>query len=67
MNQILVPKKYELYMQDLSKDFLELTFLGYVRTLSEAKNMCKVFKEVLLNSNKTVFFRCVVEQPVHQG
>ncbi len=58
--EILVPKRYNVYMQDLSSDYLELKLLGYVRTISEARTMVIAFKESFekLNmSNTTVFFQ----------
>ena len=60
--EVLIPTKYELFMQDLSNDYLELKYLGYVRTFSEAKNMCKIFRDTLKDKTMTVLFRCVVNK-----
>jgi len=58
-NEILKPTCYEIYSQDLSKKYLELQFLGYVRDIESAKTMCKCFREIFTQNNKpmTVFFR----------
>lgn len=68
-SEILVPEKYNIYMQDLSKQYLELKLLGYVNSLSEARGMVRVFRETFTNlnmNNATVFFEHEKET-VHEG
>jgi hypothetical protein len=59
--EILIPHRYNVYMQDLEKGHLELELLGFVKTINEAKTMVSVFREVLSKENKsaTVFLQHV--------
>jgi len=42
---IIIPERYDIYRQDLSKDYLELQYMGFVHTIAEARTMCKSFCE----------------------
>lgn len=42
-NAISVPEEYTIYQQDLSQTHLQLKIMGTVKTIEEARNMCKVF------------------------
>ena len=44
-NEPSIPEEYVIYQQDLSKDYLQLRIMGVVRTISEARTMCKVFSD----------------------
>lgn len=57
--ELLVPEQYEIFMQDLSKPHIELTLLGTVRNIDEARAMTKMFREAFAKTNKdaTVVFR----------
>lgn len=57
--EILIPQKYNIYMQDLGKEYLEIKYLGFVNTIGEARGMIKVFRETFLREglNATVFFQ----------
>lgn len=71
--QIAIPLFYEIYMQDLSHDWIDLTFLGIARTREEASNACQLFREAIETANSrgvndkayrtncTVFFRPVIK------
>lgn len=60
MNQsgVLVPTRYNIFLQKLDKDHIELEFLGFVNTISEARTMVKIFREVIFEQslNATVVF-----------
>lgn len=57
--EILIPHRYNVYMQDLEKGHLELQLLGFVSTIDEAKTMVSIFREAFAKENKqaTVFFQ----------
>jgi len=62
MTDIAIPEKYEIYMQDLSKQYIDLKPMGFVKTIEEAQTMCKVFAECDAETKKglhTYLFRCV--------
>ena len=45
MNELAIPTRYDIYMQDLTSPYINLVFMGYVRTIGEAITMCKALKE----------------------
>jgi hypothetical protein len=58
-NEVLIPHKYNVYMQDLETEHLELKLLGFVRTIGEARTMVSAFRESFAREGKnaTVFFQ----------
>ena len=56
-NKLAIPERYEVWQQDLTKDYLCLTPMGYVRTQSEARNMLKVFNACDKKPLKVEFIR----------
>lgn len=46
-DQIAIPLYYEIYLQDLSHDYVDLTFIGIARTPQEASNQCKLLREAI--------------------
>ena len=44
-NNLAIPKRYNIYLQDLTKDYIKLVFMGFVNSISEARTMCKALKE----------------------
>lgn len=70
----IIPLGYEIYLQDLSKPYMELEKLGYAKTISEAQNCVKLLREALLTanarkvscgrnlSNCTIVFRAVLKE-----
>lgn len=65
-NDIVKPSYYEVYMQDTRKPYLELTPIGYVKTLEEAKSVTKMFRDSIERNpeqnGQTVFFRAVIKK-----
>ena len=73
-NNVAIPLKYEIYLQDLSHDYQDLTLLGHARTIEEARTCCRLFKEALLTgnardvdvkrnlSNCTIIFRPILKE-----
>lgn len=71
-NELAIPLYYEVYLQDLLHDYIALTLLGTARTIEEARNCCKLFREAIetahvrdlpdVRSRYTVFFRPVVKE-----
>lgn len=71
--EIAVPLYYEIYLQDLSNDYIDLTLLGRARTREEAATCCRLFKEALqtaqgrdlhdkgYRANCTIFFRPILK------
>ena len=69
-----IPLYYEIYLQDLTHDYIDLTLLGVARTREEAANCCRLFKEAIstantrgvsdksYRSNCTVMFRPVIKK-----
>lgn len=61
-DNIAIPERYDIFMQDLSKPYIELKFMGYVRNIQEAVTMCKALKEVdkdmVERGLHTYLFRC---------
>lgn len=60
--KLAIPERYDIWQQDLTKSYLCLTFMGFVRTQSEARNMLQVFncadkKEVEMGHH-AYFFSC---------
>lgn len=43
--EVSIPEEYIIYQQDLSKDYLQLKIMGVVRSIDEARTMCKVFSD----------------------
>lgn len=43
--EVSIPEEYIIYQQDLSKDCLQLKIMGVVRSIDEARTMCKVFSD----------------------
>lgn len=68
MTDLLIPKRYNVIMQDLSSGYLDLVPLGYVNNLSEAITMVKIFREALQKQGKnaTVFFQ-LADIPEHEN
>lgn len=62
MNNVAIPTRYDIFLQDLTSPYIDLTYLGYVRTIEEAKAMCKAFregdKEACDRGVHTYLFRC---------
>lgn len=59
--RVAIPEIYEIYQQDLTKDYLSLIPMGFVRTIEEARAMCKVFSDVDEDVSKgrhTYLIRC---------
>lgn len=50
-NTLAIPLGYEIYLQDLSKPYMELEKLGYANTLTEAQNCVRLLREALLTAN----------------
>lgn len=44
-HDLAIPTRYDIFLQDLTTPYINLTFLGYVKTIDEAKAMCKAFRE----------------------
>lgn len=65
-NDIVKPLYYEVYLQDTRKPYLELIPIGYVKTLEEAKNVTKMFRDCIERNpeqnGQTVFFRAVIKK-----
>lgn len=61
--EVLIPHRYNVYMQDLGKDHIELKLLGFVKTINEARAMVAIFREALSKENKsaTIVFQHVEE------
>ena len=69
--QVAIPLYYEIYLQDLKHEYIDLTLLGIANTIEEARNCCKLFREAIetshardlpdLRSRCTVFFRPVLK------
>ena len=61
-NKVAIPERYDIFMQDLTKPYIELKFMGYVKTIQEAVTMCKVLKEadkdLVDRGFHTYLFRC---------
>lgn len=51
-NTPAIPLGYEIYLQDLSKPYMELEKLGYANTISEAQNCVRLLREALLTANE---------------
>lgn len=73
MNNVAIPIRYDIYLQDLSHDYQDLTLLGHSNTIKEARICCKLFKEALLTANSrgvdginfancTIIFRPVLKE-----
>ena len=73
MNDIAVPLYYQIYLQDLSYDYIKLIPLGIARTKEEASNCRRLFREALATAksrevsgrnlnNCTVIFRVVLKE-----
>lgn len=45
MNTLIKPVRYDIFRQNLMKQYIELQFVGYVTDISAARNMCKVLHE----------------------
>ncbi len=62
-NQLFIPHRFEIIMQNLEKNYLELETLGYVNTIEQARTMVTIFREAFAKENKkaTVFFKHVNE------
>lgn len=62
MNTPAIPTRYEIYLQDLSKPYIDLTPVGYVHTIEEARTMCKALreadKEMCDRGVHTYLFKC---------
>lgn len=59
-DEVLIPTRYNVYMQDLSSDYLRLELLGYVNTITEARTMVHAFRESFEKLNildSIVFFQ----------
>lgn len=41
--RVAIPESYEIYQQDLTKDYLCLTPMGFIRTIAE--NVCYVIEQ----------------------
>ena len=73
-NKVAIPIRYEIYLQDLSKDYQDLTLLGHADTIEQAKTCCKLLKESLRTAkgrelelgrnfdNCTVIFRPILKE-----
>lgn len=69
--QVAIPLYYEIYLQDLLNDYIDLELLGTARTIEEARTCCKLFREAIetaqsrglpdVRSRYTVFFRPVLK------
>lgn len=69
--KLAIPLYYEIYLQDLIHDYIDLTLLGTAKTIEEARTCCKLFREAIetshardlgdLRSRCTVFFRPVLK------
>jgi len=69
-NEISVPEEYTIYQQDLSQTHLQLKIMGTVKTIEEARNMCKVFNEVdkeVLQGKHTYIFTCTKVKGENNG
>lgn len=65
---------YEIYLQDLSKPYMELEKIGYAKTISEAQSCVRLLREALLTANErkvsagrnlsncTILFRAVLKE-----
>lgn len=71
VTDLAIPLYYEIYLQDLLHDYIDLKLLGTARTIEEARMCCKLFKEAIatahardlpdMRSRATVFFRPVLK------
>ena len=69
--QVAIPLYYEIYLQDLVSEYINLELLGTARTIGEARTCCKLFREAIetahardlpdVRSRYTVFFRPVIK------
>ena len=71
---VAIPTRYAIFLQDLSKDYQDLTFLGHADTIAQARTCCKLLKESLLTAkgrelelgrnfdNCTIIFRPVLKE-----
>lgn len=63
-----IPERYDVWQQDLTKDYVCLTLMGHVHTQSEARNMLAVFnecdKKAIRNGHHAYFFSCAKIQNV---
>lgn len=75
-SNVAIPLKYEIYLQDLSHDYQDLTLLGHAKTIEEARNCCRLFKDALFThqargvdigknlNNCTIIFRPILKKGV---
>ena len=69
--KLAIPLYYEIYMQDLAHEYIDLKPLGIARTVEEARTCCNLFREAIntsqergigdLRSRCTVIFRPVLK------
>ena len=69
--QVAIPLHYEIYLQDLKHDYIDLQLIGIARTIEEARTCCKLFREAIetshardvgdLRSRCTVFFKPILK------
>lgn len=70
-SKLAIPLYYEIYLQDLAHDYIDLKLLGIARTIEEARTCCNLFREAIgtshsrglenLSSRCTVFFKPVLK------
>ena len=70
--KLAIPLYYEIYIQDLLHEYIELKFIGVARTIAEARTCCALFREAIatsharglpdLRSRYTVIFRPVLKR-----
>ncbi len=59
---VAIPERYDIWQQDLTKPYISLQFMGFVKTQSAAKEMLKTFnfcdKKAVESGSHAYFFSC---------
>ena len=60
--KVAIPERFDIWQQDLSKPYIALQYLGFVKTQAEAKEMLKAFalcdKSAVESGLRAYFFTC---------
>ena len=59
---VSIPERYDIWQQDLTKPYIALQFMGFVKTQNEAKELLKSFnfcdKQAVESGFHAYFFTC---------
>lgn len=60
--KIAIPERFDIFQQDLTKNYLSLQYFGFVLSITEARTMCRVLNETDIQEVKaghhTYIFMC---------